>query len=81
MMGDPRKAFLARERFSFQGQSMTRQPSDSTGLPDTGIVTLKLSEEGHLEQEGTDVKIEVLTNKFASIAICCCLHCSRKSSA
>ena len=52
-------------RASFSGRTVSRQGSDaSNALNDLApgldkIVSLKLSEDGYLRQEGTDVKIGV----------------------
>ena len=39
--------------------AMSRQSTGASELPPAGIVSLKLSADGHLWQEGTDVKMKV----------------------
>ena len=45
-------------QFSLGRRKLSRQKSGSSDHPE-GIVSLKLSEDGHLIQEGTDIEIEV----------------------
>ena len=53
--------FAERQRGFKAGNamSMSRQASDNLGLARAGIVSLKLTEDGYLRQEETDLKIEV----------------------
>ena len=47
-----------KPRFSLGRRKLSRQKRDSSDHPE-GVVSLKLSEDGHFVQEGTDIEIEV----------------------
>lgn len=61
---EPEGLNTERRRFSFGAKSMSRQASDASNIPQ-GIVSLKLSQDGFLQQEGTDLKIQVCAATMA----------------
>lgn len=53
------EAFAAgKHQFSIGRRKLSRQKDSSSDHPE-GVVSLKLSEDGLLKQEGTDIEIEV----------------------